>query len=57
MSLESGLRTQLIVWSGVYPVCTSFGLAPASTSAIASSKWPFCTASSIGLVPRAGGRA
>ena len=33
------------------PVCTSFGSAPASTSAIASSKWPFCTASSNGVVP------
>src|SRR5262244_2530211 len=51
LSLESGFRTQLIVWSAVNPDRTSLGSAPASTSAIASSKCPFCTASSNGLVP------
>ena len=51
LSLESGLRTQAMVWSGVNPFRTSFGLAPASTRAIASSKWPFITASINGLVP------
>src|SRR5256886_3157197 len=54
-SLESGLRTQVSVWSGVNPERRSFGSAPRSTSAIASSKWPFCTASSNGLVSRAAG--
>src|SRR5262249_59479301 len=51
LSVESGLRTQLIVWSAVNPDRTSLGSAPASTSAIASSKCPFCTASSNALVP------
>ena len=37
------------MWSGVNPVRTSFGSAPASISAIASSKRPFCTASVKGL--------
>src|SRR5262245_35659523 len=55
MSLESGFRTPAIMWSGVNPVRTSFGSAPASINAIATSKWPFCTASIRGLVgsPRA----
>ena len=50
-SLSSGLRTQLMVCSGVNPVRSSFTSAPAFTSSIASSKWPFLTAMSNGLMP------
>ena len=57
MSLESGFRTPAIMWSGVNPVRTSFGSAPASISAIASSKWPFCTASIKRTGARSSGRA
>ena len=52
-SFESGLRTPGIKWRAVNPVRTSLGSAPASTSAIASSKWPFRTAICKGH--RAGG--
>ena len=54
LSPTPGRRTTVMAWSGVYPVRSALGLAPASRRAAARSKCAFITASSSALTPALG---